>query len=100
VKTHPTPENFLDLSLRYYQAGEFTKCIGAAEEALKLKPDYGLAYNNICAAYNELKQWDKAIEAGEKAVRLIPNNALANNNLAWAKAKKVSLEKTKVPQNQ
>ena len=100
VKTHPTPENFLDLSLRYYQAGEFTKCIDAAEEALKLKPDYGLAYNNICAAYNELKQWDKAIEAGEKAVRLIPNNALAKNNLAWAKAKKVSSEKTKVPQNQ
>jgi len=100
VKTHRTPENLLDLSLRYYQAGQFAKCIEAAEEALKLKPDYGLAYNNICAAYNELKQWDRAIEAGEKAVRLIPNNALANNNLAWAKAKKVSSEKTKVPQNQ
>ena len=100
VKTHRTPENLLELSFRYYEAGQFARSIDAAEEALKLKPDYGLAYNNICAAYNELKQWDKAIEAGEKAVRLIPNNPLAKNNLAWAKAKKVSSEKTKVPQSQ
>jgi tetratricopeptide (TPR) repeat protein len=100
VKTRRTPENLLDLSLRYYEAGQFKDCIDAAEEALKLRSDYGPAYINICAAYNALKQWDRAIEAGEKAVRLSPNNPLAKNNLAWAKAKKASSEKTKVPQNQ
>ena len=97
VKTHRTPENLLDLSLRYYEAGQFTKCIDAAEEALKLKSDYGLAYINICAAYNELKQWDKAIEAGQKAVSLSPNNPLAKNNLAWAKREKMKSEKVKTP---
>jgi len=93
VKTRRTPENLLDLSLRYYEAGQFTKCIDAALEALKLKPDYGPAYINICAAYNALKQWDRAIEAGEKAVRLNPNNQLAKNNLAWARQQNMLLEK-------
>jgi tetratricopeptide (TPR) repeat protein len=97
VQTQRTPENLLELSFRYYKAGRFTKSIEAAEEALKLKPDYDLAYNNICAAYNELKQWDRAIEAGEKAVRLNPKNGLAKNNLAWAKSQKVKSEKAKAP---
>jgi tetratricopeptide (TPR) repeat protein len=85
-----TPEDLLNLSLKYYQARQFNKSIQAASEALKLKPDYALAYNNICAAYNELKQWDKAIEAGEKAVKLAPDNQLARNNLLWAKKQKLS----------
>jgi tetratricopeptide (TPR) repeat protein len=97
VKTRRTPENLLDLSLRYYEAGQFTNCIDAALEALKLKSDYGPAYINICAAYNGLKQWDRAIEAGEKAVRLNPNNPLAKNNLAWAKSEKMKTEKVKAP---
>jgi tetratricopeptide (TPR) repeat protein len=97
VNTQRTPENLLELSFRYYKAGQFTKSIEAAKEALKLKPDYDLAYNNICAAYNELKQWDRAIEAGEKAVRLNPDNSLAKNNLAWAKSEKLKSEKVKAP---
>jgi len=83
-----TPEEFLELSLRYYETGQYQKSAEAAAEALKLKPDYDLAYNNICAAYNQLRMWDKAIAAGEKAVRLNPNNLLAKNNLAWAKSQK------------
>jgi protein O-mannosyl-transferase len=97
ANTQRTPESFLQLSLKYYEAGQFTKCIDAAEEALKLRPGYGLAYNNICAAYNALKQWDKAIEAGEKAVKLNPSHQLARNNLAWAKNQKMKSEKVKAP---
>jgi tetratricopeptide (TPR) repeat protein len=95
VNAQRTPENLLELSFRYYKEGEFAKSIEAAEEALKLKPDYGPAYINICAAYNGLKQWDRAIEAGEKAVRLNPNSSLAKNNLAWAKSEKLKSEKAK-----
>ncbi|MHB8880791.1 MAG: tetratricopeptide repeat protein [Thermodesulfovibrionales bacterium] len=84
-----TPEIFLTLSLNYYRTGQFLKSIEAAREALKLRPDYDLAYNNICAAYNELKQWDKAIEAGEKAVQLNPDNQRARNNLSWARQQKM-----------
>jgi tetratricopeptide (TPR) repeat protein len=80
-----TPESLLNLSLEYYNAGKYAESIAAAQEALMLRPDYDLAFTNICAAYNELGQWDKAIEAGENAVKLNPNNQLAQNNLNAAK---------------
>ena len=83
-----TPEEFLDLSLAFYQAKQFRKSIQAAQLALEKRPDYDAALNNICAANNALGQWDSAIAAGERAVRLNPANQLAKNNLAWAKSQK------------
>ncbi len=88
ASTNPSAENYLNLSLEYYNAGKFEECIQACEEALKIRPDYGLAYNNMCSAYNELKNPDKAVEAGQKAVQLMPENQLAKNNLDWAKRQK------------
>lgn len=79
-----TPQALLDLSLKYYLAGKYEECISVANEALKLKPDYAEAYNNICTAYNGLNQWDKAIPACEQAIKLKPDFQLAKNNLAWA----------------
>jgi Flp pilus assembly protein TadD len=84
VKEYPTPENYLNLSLELYNAGKFEPCIKASLDALKLKPDYDLAYNNICAAYNMLKQWDKAIEAANKGLKINPDNKLLKGNLTWA----------------
>ncbi len=83
-KTNPTPENYINLSLEYYNQGKFLDCVHAAEESLKLRPNYDLAYNNICSAYNNLHDWDKAIEAGKKAVEANPQNQLAKNNLQAA----------------
>ncbi|MBL0308594.1 MAG: tetratricopeptide repeat protein [Bacteroidetes bacterium] len=77
----PTPENYINLSLEYYYQARYLDCVHAADEAIKLKPNYDLAYNNICSAYNMLHEWDKAIEAGQKAVELNPNSQLAKNNL-------------------
>lgn len=88
IKTPKSPEDFLSLSLEYYKAKKYKQSIRAARAALKLKPEYDLAYNNICAAYNELRQWDKAIEAGEKALKINPNNQRAKNNLNWAISQK------------
>jgi tetratricopeptide (TPR) repeat protein len=84
TKNNPTPENYINLSLEYYNAGKYYECISACEEALKLNPDLDVAYNNICSAYNMLQQWDKAIKAGQKAVELNPANQLAKNNLQVA----------------
>jgi tetratricopeptide (TPR) repeat protein len=83
-----TPENLLNLSLAYYTIGKYRESIQASEQALRLRPTYDLAYNNLCSAYNQLGEWDLAIEAGEKAVKLNPTNQLAKNNLAWAKSQK------------
>lgn len=88
ARQHPTPENFLDLSLQFYNRGEYQQCIDACNEALKLKPDYAEAYNNICSAYNAMKMWDKGAEACEKALKIRPDYELAKNNLKWAKSNK------------
>lgn len=84
-------EDLLGQSLRLYKAGQFEKSVEAATEALKLRPDYGSAYNNICAARNALGQWDLAIVACEKAVALDPGSELARNNLAVARRGKSPL---------
>ena len=84
VKANPTAENYLELSLTYYNQGQYEKCIEACNNALKLKPDYADAYCNIGAAYNQLKQWDKAIEALQKALQIDPDHKLAKGNLNWA----------------
>jgi tetratricopeptide (TPR) repeat protein len=88
VQAAPTAEKHLDLSLLYYQKGEYEKCIRACEEAIKLKPDYADAYSNMCASYNQLKQWSKAIDACTKALKINPEHNLAKGNLNWAKNEK------------
>ena len=60
----------------------------AGDHAAGLRPDWDLAWNNVCAAYNRLGLWDEAIAAGERAVQLNPNNPLARNNLAEARKQK------------
>ena len=85
VRLNPTPVNYLNLSLIYYNEGLFNESIFAAKQALILKPDYAEAYNNIGAAHNELHHWDEAIAALEKAISLKPGYQLAINNLNWAK---------------
>ncbi len=84
VKQSPSPENYLNLSQAYYRAGRFRDAIGAAEEALKLRPDFAEAYNNIGAAHGALAEWDAAIASDREAVRLNPDMQLARNNLAYA----------------
>src|SRR5207253_2197637 len=68
VRTAPTAEKYIGLSLSYYQQNKFSQCIEAANEALKLEPGSAEAYNNIGAAYNALKQYDKAEQALRKAL--------------------------------
>lgn len=86
--TPPTTEEYVNKSLTYYNFKLFDLCIAACESALEQKPDYDLAYNNLCAAYNAMGQWDNAIKTGEKGMQINPNNQLLKNNLAQARAGK------------
>ena len=88
AKTRPTPESFINLSLVYFRAGNYDGCVSAAQEALKLRPNYALAYNNIGAGYLALKRWDEAIAATEQSLRLDPGSQLAKNNMAAAQSGK------------
>jgi tetratricopeptide (TPR) repeat protein len=88
ARTSPTPQNWLELSLLYFQAGRYQDCIAAATAALKLKPDYAEAYNNVAAAYQSLGLWDDAIRALQQALKLNPNLQIAKNNLAYSMQEK------------
>jgi protein O-mannosyl-transferase len=85
TNSNPTPENYLNLSLAYYQEAQYEKCIDACLKAIKIRPNYAEAYNNICSAYNALGKWQEAINACEKALKLKPDFPLANGNLNYAK---------------
>jgi protein O-mannosyl-transferase len=87
-------ESCLNQSLALYTAGKYPESIAAAREALKLKPNYAEAWNNIMAAYDAMSDWDDGIAAGEKALSINPSFELAQNNLAWARAQK---EKSAAP---
>lgn len=84
INTNPTPEAYLELSLIYYKKGDYINCINACNQALSLNPNYTDAFNNICSAFNQLKEWDKAMDACNEALKIDSANALAKNNLAWA----------------
>ncbi len=81
---NPKKEDYISLSLSYYKAGEYKRCVAACEKVLLLEPDSIVAYNNICSAYNAMARWDKAQEACGKALKLDPNYELARNNLRVA----------------
>lgn len=80
----PTAENYLNLSLMYFNQKKYLECVKACKKALAIKPDYDLAYNNMCAAYNQLGDWDNAILAGEKGLKINPDNRLLKGNLETA----------------
>ncbi len=84
---YKTPEQFLNLSLLYYNAANYEGCISAAKKALALKPDYAEAYNNICTAYNALNKFAEGAKACEAALKIKPGYALASGNLKYAKSK-------------
>lgn len=81
-----TPEAWITESLALFRVGRFEDSIAACRAALRVRPDYPEAYNNICAAYNSLQRWDLAVGACEQALRLRPDFELARNNLRWAQS--------------
>ncbi|WP_378183132.1 hypothetical protein [Aquimarina sp. SS2-1] len=78
-------DQYIALSLKYYQLGDYDDCIRISEELLKIDKDNAVAYNNICSAYNALKKYHDAINACKNALELSPDFQLAKNNLRWSK---------------
>lgn len=85
VKQNPSAENYLNLSLVYYNLKEYDKCIEACNEALKINPVYYFAYNNMGSAYNMMGEWKKAEAAFSKALKLNPGFQLAQNNYNFSR---------------
>ena len=79
-----TAGDYIQKSLVYYNQKDFLKCIELCYKALEQQPTNDIAYNNICASYNQLRQWDNSIAAGKKGLSINPNNQLLKNNLQVA----------------
>ena len=79
-----TVEHLLNQSLALFNQGDYEGCIALCRKAIEIKPGYSLAYNNLCAAYNQLKNWTKAVDAAKEGLKYDPNNQLLKNNLQHA----------------
>ncbi|HWD99395.1 MAG TPA: tetratricopeptide repeat protein, partial [Bryobacteraceae bacterium] len=88
-----SPETLLNLSLTLNLGGKFRESIRAAEQALKMRPDYAEAWNNIAAGHEALGEWDEAVAAAAKAVVLKPDFQLAKNNLAYSRQQQMLARK-------
>ena len=86
----PNTSLLINLSLEQYNAGNYEDCIATCNLIIQQDPKNADAYNNICAAYNMLKEWNKAKAACAKALQLNPNHANAPANLKWAIEQKLN----------
>jgi tetratricopeptide (TPR) repeat protein len=84
VKAKPSVDDYINLSLAYYNAHAYDECVTAAQEALKLDSNSVIALNNICSAQNMLGNYDAAIIAGRNALIKNGGFAQARGNLAEA----------------
>jgi protein O-mannosyl-transferase len=75
---------YIELSEKLYTVGKFKEAVEVCIQLLKFAPDNKLAYNNMCASYNQLKEWDLAKIACENALKIDSNFQIAKNNLNWA----------------
>ena len=78
------PDLYIELSEKFYNTGEYEKAIEVCIQLLSFDSNNKLAYNNMCASYNQLKQWDLAKIACENALKIDSNFQIAKNNLNWA----------------
>ena len=85
VQKDPSSENYVNLSLLYYQNRLYEKCIEAGNKALELEPNNAIAYNTRCISYIFLGEFDKAIESCEKCLQIDSASQLGIGNLNWAK---------------
>lgn len=90
----PSAEAFLTLSLEAYRARQYDESIAAARQCLKHDDRNAAAWNNICAASNELGRWDDAIAAANAALAIDPALQIARNNLSYARKMKATNAKT------
>ncbi|HEU4719309.1 MAG TPA: hypothetical protein VFU15_15805, partial [Bacteroidia bacterium] len=74
----------LNMSLSFYNAGDYFSCIAACERALQFDPGNMIAYNNKCTALNRLLLYPDALEAGAAGLAVDSSYALLKGNVKEA----------------
>lgn len=86
AKYDPTVDNYLALSVQYFDTRQYEDCIAASKEALKINPNQAEAYANMASAYHTLGKLDESLAALREENRLNPNLPNAKTNLAVVEA--------------
>jgi len=63
------------LGERDSKAGKYSQAITAYQQALRLEPDFEIAWVGLSRAYNEIKRPEKGINALKHSLRLNPGNS-------------------------
>jgi len=74
-------DSFYNYGLALADALKFDEAIEAYKKAVSLNPQYGLAWNNLGSAYENIEDLDAAFEAYKKATEINPLHAEAQHNL-------------------
>lgn len=85
VATEPKADDFFIQGGEKYQKEDYQGAIAAYERAIKLNPNYALAYNSRGAARYKLGDKQGAIDDYSQALRINPNLASTYSNRAAAR---------------
>jgi tetratricopeptide (TPR) repeat protein len=72
-----SPGVLLNLANALSDKGDHEGCISLLNEALRLKPDFAMAWSNRGKEYWIMRQWDKALADCARAIELKPGLAMA-----------------------
>jgi tetratricopeptide (TPR) repeat protein len=84
VKTNPSFDNLLNLSMAYINGNMPGKSIEYLNKAAEINPNSAVVYNNLGVAYTMLQQYQNGIDACNQALKFDADFQLAKNNLKWA----------------
>jgi tetratricopeptide (TPR) repeat protein len=74
-------EYWLYLGYYYYESGKYKEAIEACKKAIRIKPDYAIAYEGLGLTYSKLAMHREEIEAFKQAIKIKPDYEEAHYNL-------------------
>jgi tetratricopeptide (TPR) repeat protein len=83
VRTSPTADNRINLSLAYINDNQPGRAIPVLNAIIGEDEKNALAWNNLCVANTMQLAYKTAIEDCNRALRIAPDFQLARNNLKW-----------------
>lgn len=91
------PETHQALGLVYHSMNRLDDSLLSYKEAIRLRPQYSEAYNNLGALYIDRKEYDLAIRSLDVALAdiLYATPTLAEGNLGWAYFKRGDIPEAK-----
>jgi hypothetical protein len=85
LQRDPTmPEIHFWIGKNAFRQQKYVDAEAGFREAIRLKPDYGLAYHMAGAAANQQGHYDVALELYEQGLKVNPNNSMTMTNKAGA----------------